>query len=68
MDIGAIEGKEELIPWEPDQEDFPGDYENWSEEDYSADAEWPDDYEDNYDFVVALEGDSWWTSEDFLEP
>ena len=64
MDIGASEGGEQLVQREPYQEDFLGDYENWNEEDSSVDAEWPDDYEDNYDFVFALEDDSWWTSED----
>ena len=29
MDIGAIEGDEQLIQWEPDQEDVHGAYENW---------------------------------------
>ena len=68
MDIGTIEGDEHLIQWEPDQEDFHGAYESWQGEDYSADQEWPDDYEDNYDYVFALEDDSWWASDDYWSP
>jgi hypothetical protein len=48
IEIGAIEGEEQTLLWVPDQEDFHGNNEWWSEEDYSVDGEWPDDYEDNY--------------------
>ena len=47
MDIGAIEGEEQALQWAPAQEDFHGDNEWWTEEDYTADGDWPDDNEDN---------------------